>query len=449
MSTLLPNSTTETEEVPIDGAELDDETLQPKTRDKGAMWRALRHRNYRLFFSGQIISLVGSWMTQLAMSWLVYRLTKSPLLLGVVGFAGQIPTFFISPFAGVWLDRQNRHRVLVFTQTLAMIQSLALAFLAIAGLIQIWHIIALAIFQGLINAFDMPARQAFVVEMVEDRADLNNAIALNSSMVNMARLVGPALAGLVIARTNEGFCFLIDGLSYIAVIGSLLMMRVKPHVQKARTESALQSLKSGLNYINNFKPIRSILLMMGFISLTGMSYMTLMPVIVGNLHGTAGTQGTLMMGSGVGALAGALYLASKKNILGLGGTLVRAPAVLGIGLFALAWSHSVWLSFLILMVTGCGTIGQITASNTLVQTLVDEDKRSRVMSFFTVAFLGMSPFGSLLAGSVAHRFGVSHALEAAAACCLLASFWFSSQLPELREQARPRMEKLGILSSES
>ncbi len=447
MSTLQPNATTETEEAPIDGAELEDDVAQPNNtkREKGAIWRALRHRNYRLFFFGQIISLVGSWMTQLAMSWLVYRLTKSPLLLGLTGFAGQIPTFVIAPFAGVWLDRQNRHRVLVCTQTLAMIQSLALAALAITGIIQIWHIIALAVFQGLVNAFDMPARQAFVVEMVEDRADLNNAIALNSSMVNPARLIGPALAAVVIARSNEGYCFLIDGLSYIAVIGSLLMMRIKPREIKVRTESALQSLRGGLQYINEFKPIRAILLSLAFISLTGMSYMTLMPVIVGNLHGNAGTQGTLMIGSGIGALSGALYLASKKNVLGLGQTLIRAPAMLGLGLFALSLSHSVWLSFLVLMLTGCGTIGQITASNTLVQTLVEEDKRSRVMSFYTVAFLGMSPFGSLLAGALTHRFGVESTLKMASVCCLLASLWFSTQLPALRQQARPRLEKLGIL----
>lgn len=452
MSTLQPNATTETEEAPVDGAELEDDAPQPSSvkREKGAIWRALRHRNYRLFFLGQIVSLVGSWMTQLAMSWLVYRLTNSALLLGLTGFAGQIPTFVIAPFAGVWLDRQNRHRVLVCTQALAMIQSLALAALAIAGIIQIWHIIALAVFQGFINAFDMPARQAFVVEMVEDRADLNNAIALNSSMVNMARLVGPALAGVIIARSNEGYCFLVDGLSYIAVIASLLMMRLTPREIKPRTESAWQSLRGGLNYINTFKPIRSILLMLAFVSLTGISYMTLLPVIIGQvLHGNAGTQGTLMMGSGVGALAGALYLASKKNVLGLGRTLVRAPAMLGLGIFSLSLSQSVGLSFLILMVTGCGTIGLITASNTLVQTLVDEDKRSRVMSFFTMAFLGMSPFGSLLSGALAHRFGVARTLQFASVCCLLASLWFSTQLPGLRQQARPRLEKLGILPAKS
>ena len=449
MSIIQPNATTEAEELPIDGAELGDATLLPKARDKGVMWRALRHRNYRLFLGGQIVSLVGSWMTQLAMSWLVYRLTGSPLLLGLTGFAGQIPTFLIAPFAGVWLDRQNRHRVLICTQTLAMIQSLALAFLAIAGVIQIWHILVLALFQGFINAFDMPARQAFVVEMVEERADLTNAIALNSSMVNVARLIGPALAAVVIAKSNEGYCFLIDGLSYIAVIASLLMMRIKPREVVLRSESAWQSLRSGLSYINDFKPIRAILLTLAFLSLTGTSYMTLMPVIVHNLHGTSGTQGTLMIGSGLGALSGALYLASRKSVVGLGQTLVRAPILLGLGIFALSLSHSIWLSFFILMATGCGTIGQITASNTLVQTLVEEDKRSRVMSFFTVAFLGMSPFGSLLAGALTHRFGIETTLKMASVCCLLAALWFSTQLPTLRQQARPRLEKLGILPSQS
>lgn len=439
------DSAVETEEVSVN---LD--VVENAPPAKTSLWRALRHRNYRLFISGQIVSLVGSWMTQLAMSWLVYRLTGSALLLGVVGFASQIPTFFISPFAGVWLDRQNRHRVLVVTQTLAMLQSLALAALAISGRIQIWHIVALALVQGFINAFDMPARQAFVVEMIDDRADLNNAIALNSSMVNMARLVGPALAGVVIARQGEGFCFLIDGLSYIAVIASLLMMRIEPRAFKAKSESAWRSLQSGLVYINDFKPIRATLLTLAFLSLTGMSYMTLMPVIIRQLlHGDASTQGTLMIGSGIGALAGALYLASRKNVIGLGNILAGAPLLLGMGIFALSWSHSVALSFVILMFASCGTIGQITASNTLIQTLVEEDKRSRVMSFFTVAFLGMSPFGSLLAGFMTHRLGIHATLELASISCFLAALWVWTHLKVLRRQARPRLETLGILPLEN
>lgn len=447
MATLQSDPSTRADDLAIqEEAPLQSAARTPKT----SIWRALQHRNYRLFFSGQIVSLAGSWMTQLAMSWLVYRLTKSVLLLGVIGFVGQIPSFFIAPFAGVWLDRQNRHRVLIFTQALAMAQSLALAALFFLGVRQVEAYVALAGVQGLINAFDMPARQAFVVEMVDDRVDLNNAIALNSSMVNMARLVGPALAGVLIRYVGEGFCFLIDGLSYIAVIASLMMMRIAPRPIEIRTENAWQSLRGGLNYIITFQPIRAVLLLLAFTSLTGISYVTLVPVIVRDvLNGNAGTQGLLMVGSGIGALTGALYLASRKSVVGLGNTLIRAPLMLGIGLMALAFSRNEWLSFFILMLTGGGTIGLVTAGNTLVQTLVEDSKRSRVMSFFTVAFMGMSPFGSLLAGSMAHRFGVPNTLLMGAACCAMAALWFALQLPELRRLARPRLITLGILAAES
>ena len=290
----------------------------------GAMGRALKHRNYRLFFVGQGISLVGTWLTRVATAWLVYRLTGSPLLLGIVGFAGQIPTFLLAPFAGVLVDRWNRHRVLVVTQVLAMVQSALLAWFALRGTITVWHVLALSAFQGLINAFDTPARQAFVVEMVEAREDLANAIALNSSMVNGARLIGPSVAGVLIALVGEGWCFAIDALSYVAVIASLLAMRLQPRAAAARApKRVLVELREGFRYAASFAPIRAILLLLAFVSLTGIPYTVLMPIFASQvLHGGPHTLGILMAATGVGAVAGALWLASRTTVLGLGRTLV-------------------------------------------------------------------------------------------------------------------------------
>ncbi|MBV8673659.1 MAG: MFS transporter, partial [Acidobacteriaceae bacterium] len=287
----------------------------PARRDFSHAWRALRHRNFRLFFGGQSISLVGTWMTRIATSWLVYRLTKSSLLLGTVSFAGQIPTFLLAPFAGVWVDRLDRRQVLICTQLLAMLQSLALAFLTLSHRITIHDILALSVFQGAINAFDMPGRQAFMVQMVEDRADLSNAIAINSSMVNLARLIGPSLAGIVIAATNEGWCFLIDGISYIAVIISLLLMQV--HVEQVRraADSMLAQMREGWDYVSTFIPVRSILTLFALVSLMGMPYVVLMPVFAAQvLKGGPHTLGFLMGAAGVGALISALSLVIRKSV---------------------------------------------------------------------------------------------------------------------------------------
>ena len=358
--------------------------------------RALHSRNFRLFFSGQTVSLVGTWMTRIATAWLVYRLTGSALLLGVVSFAGQIPAFFLAPPAGVWVDRWNRHRTLVVTQMLSMVQSFALAVLALTGIIQVWDIIALALFQGIINAFDMPARQAFVIQMVERREDLGNAIALNSSMVNLARLVGPAIAGVVIAAVGEGWCFLIDGVSYMAVIASLLAMRVATGQPRPRRRKAWQEFSEGWHYVRDSKAIRSMLLIMGLVSLFGMPYTVLMPIFASRmLHGGANTLGFLMSASGVGALAGALILALRKTVLGLGRRIVISTAIFGAALIGFALSHALWLSLVLLPFAGFGMMQQMAASNTILQTIVDDDKRGRVMSFYAMAFQGMAPFGSL------------------------------------------------------
>ncbi|HEY4394545.1 MAG TPA: MFS transporter [Polyangia bacterium] len=417
--------------------------------------RALRHRNYRLFFVGQGISLIGTWLTRVATSWLVYRLTGSALMLGVIGFAGQIPTFFLAPVAGVWVDRWNRHRTLVVTQVLAMLQSGLLAALAwwhpaIAGTTiartTIAGIAALSVFQALINAFDMPARQAFVVQMVEDRADLPNAIALNSSMVNAARLIGPSVAGILIALFGEGWCFAIDAASYLAVIASLLAMRLEPRPTAPRKTRVSAELVEGLRYVVGHLPIRSVLLLLAVVSLMGMPYAVLMPIEATSvLHGQADTLGFLMAASGAGALGGALYLASRTSVLGLGRVIGVSAAIFGASLIGFALSHTLWLSLVLMVPTGMGMMVQMAASNTIVQTLVDEDKRGRVMSFFAMAFFGTVPFGSLLAGSLAQRIGAPRTIGLGGIVCVVGAALFFRALPEIRRHARPTYQRLGIL----
>jgi len=422
------------------------ETTSSATRNWMFALRALRSRNYRLFFTGQSISLIGTWMTQVATSWLVYRLTGSAWLLGVVGFASRIPTFFLAPFAGVWVDRWNRHRTLVVTQILSMLQSFALAGLALAGIITIREVIWLGLAQGVINAIDMPARQAFVIQMVEDRADLGNAIALNSSMVNAARLLGPSIAGVIIAAVGEGYCFLIDGFSYLAVIASLLAMRIPPRQPRSAEKAVWHELKEGWNYVTHFLPIRSILLLLALISLVGMQYTVLMPIFAGQvLHGGAHTLGFLMGASGVGALAGAMFLATRKNVLGLGRMVPLAAAGFGTGLIALGLSRFLWLSLLLMLWIGGAMMIQMAASNTILQTIVEDDKRGRVMSFYSMAFLGMAPFGSLLAGALAHQIGAPRTVMVSGTICIAGAAWFASQLSTIRELVRPIYRTLGII----
>jgi MFS family permease len=409
-------------------------------------WRALRHRNFRLFFGGQSISLIGTWMTRLATSWLVYRLTGSAFLLGIVGFSGQIPTFLLAPFAGVWVDRLNRQHVLIVTQALAMLQSFALAFLTLTKHITVHEIILLSAMQGMINAFDMPGRQAFLVEMVEDRQDLGNAIALNSSMVNMARLVGPSLAGMVIAVSGEGSCFLIDGVSYLAVIASLFAMRLKPAAVKRATTSMLVQLREGWDYVAGFAPIRTILTLFALVSLMGWPFTILMPIFASKiLKGGAHTLGFLMGAVGVGALISALSLAVRKNVLGLGRMIYISTALFGVSLIFFGMSRNIWVSLVMMLFCGFGMMQQMAASNTIIQTIVDEDKRGRVMSFYTVAFVGMAPFGSLLAGAMAHAVGAPRTVMLSGACCIAGAVWFFTRLKSIRKLIRPIYVNLGIL----
>jgi MFS family permease len=385
-------------------------------------------------------------MQRIAMSWLVYRLTGSVFLLGVVGFAGQIPAFILAPFAGVITDRLNRYHILILTQIAAMIQAMIMTFLFFIGAIEVWNIIALSIFLGCINAFDMPARQSLVVDMIDKREHLGNAIALNSSMVNSARLIGPSVAGILISLTGEGVCFLLNGLSYIVVIVFLFMMRISPKKQKAPDTQIFNEFKEGFKYTFGFKPIAFIVLLLGLVSLMGMPYTVLMPVFAKSiLHGGPHTFGFLMGASGIGALAGAIYMASRKSVLGLGKIVPLFAAVFGLGLIAFALSHFFFLSMALMLVTGFGMILQMTSSNTILQTIVDDDKRGRVMSFYGMAFMGTAPFGSLLAGVLASHIGAPNTLIIGGASCIIGAIVFARKLPEIKKLVHPIYVRLGII----
>ena len=408
--------------------------------------RALRHRNYRLFFSGQSISLVGTWITRVATSWLVYRLTGSELLLGVVGFCGQIPTMLLAPFAGVLVDRWDRHRLLVLTQAASMLQSLVLAVLTLRHEITVPWLLGLQIVQGVINAFDTPARQAFVVEMVEDRADLANAIALNSSMVNGSRIIGPSIGGLLIAAVGEGWCFLADAVSYLFVIASLLMMRL-PSARSARVEArVLEELRVGYRYVRESAPIRTALVVLAIVSTMAMPYTVLMPAYAAEvLHGGPNTLGLLMTASGVGALGGGLYLASRQSVVGLGRVAAYSTLIFGAGLVAFAFTTSLWVALAVLPFVGAGFMVEMAATNTVLQTLVTDDLRGRVMAFYTMAFFGTAPLGSLLAGLAADRIGARWTIAAGGVISLAAGCWLVSRLPALRAIVRPIYIERGIL----
>lgn len=414
------------------------------------LMRALRHRNYRLFFGGQGISLIGTWMQQIATSWLVYRLTESPFLLGIASFATNAPVLLVAPFAGYFADRWNRHRLLVIIQIAAMIQALILAGLVLTDSITVWQIIVLSLLLGVINAFDMPIRQAFVVQMIEDRNDLTNAIALNSTMFNSARLIGPAIAGLMIAAVGEGLVFLINGLSYIAVIMALLAM--KPVAQEMRQvgSSMIQSVKEGFRYSFGFPPIRALLSLLGLVSLVGVPYYVLMPIFARDiLHGDSDTMGFLVGASGIGALIGAIMLASRKDARGLGKVIAIAACIFGAGLVGLSFSREVWLSMLIMMFTGFGMITQMASSNTVLQTIVDDDKRGRVMSIYTMSVRGVAPFGSLLAGALAASIGAPNTFLLGGLCCIIGGLFFARYLPEMRKYIRPIYVKKGIVPAPS
>ena len=399
-----------------------------------------------MFFYGQSLSLIGTWMQRLAVGWLVYRMTNSALWLGVVSFAGQIPCFFLAPFGGVAADRYRKQTLLIITQILSMLQALVLALLVLTDTTVIWHLIILNISLGVINAFDMPTRQAFVVEMVEKREDLGNAIALNSSMVNVARLLGPSIAGLLVATVGEGVCFLVNAASYFAVIISLFLMKVNPAKARLEKATALQQITGGLRYAFGFAPIKYIILLLAVVSITGMPYVVLMPIFARDvLHGGPSTLGFLMGASGFGALIGAGYLARRKTVLGLGKIIALSACLFGAGIIGFSLSTLMWVSMLFVLLTGLGMMILMASANTILQTIVEDDMRGRIMSFYAVAFLGVAPFGSLLAGSLAHRIGATRTLLMGGVCCILGSVLFAIKLPSIRKIARPVYVKKGII----
>lgn len=408
--------------------------------------RALRHRNYRLFFGGQGISLIGTWMQQVALGWLVYRLTSSAFLLGFVGFAGQLPTFVLASFAGVLADRWNRLRLLIVIQTLCAVQAATLALLTFTGHIAIWHIIALSACMGILTAFDVPTRQSLISEMVDAKDDLGNAIALNSFMFNGARLIGPAIAGMLLTVVSEGVCFLLNALSFAAVIGALAAMRITPRPRKSSPQNLIRGLQEGYRYVFGFAPIRYIILNLALLSLVGISYPVLMPIFAKDiLRGGPHTLGFLVSSAGVGALMSAVYLASRGSVIGLGRIIVAAMSICGVSLIFFSLSRHVGFSLFMMLCTGFGVMSVITSSNTILQTITDEDKRGRVMSLYTMAFLGMSPFGSLLLGSLAGSIGAPHAVTVAGICCIVSSYIFMTRLSNFRRLIRPVYVNKGII----
>jgi len=400
--------------------------------------RALRSRNYRLFFAGQGISLIGTWMQRTAMGWFVYRITDSALLLGSVDFAGQLAAVAVGPVAGMVADNVDRRRLIVITQILAMVQATTLAVLVLTDTIQVWHLFALGIMLGIINGFDMPARQALVVELIDDKADLPNAIALNSTIFNGARLIGPSVAGFLVLVVGEGVCFAINAASYVAVLAALLAMRLTPRERPAQTRRLMSGLKEGLRYALRSVPIRNALLLNGIMNLAGTPYMALMPVIAKTvLKGGPQTMGALVSSAGVGALCGAIYLASRRGTSGLPRLMVVACTSFSLGIILLSQSRWLLVSMALMVFAGFGMIVQIASANTLIQTAVDDDKRGRVMSLHMISFMGTAPFGSLWGGAAATHIGAPTTLLIGGCICLLGALLFATQLPRMIEAERP------------
>jgi len=409
------------------------------------MFRSLEHRNYRLFFTGQSISLIGTWMQRIALPWLVYHMTGSPFLLGLVGFAGQIPTFLLSPVAGVVVDRFSRYKVLLITQILSLVQASILAALALTGAIQIWHIVLLSIIFGCINAFDTPSRHSFVIEMVEKKETLGNAIALNSLMFNGARLIGPSIAGVMLATTGEGVCFLINAISYLFVIGSLLMMHIPKKEFPRKETKMLKELKEGFNYTFGFLPIKHIIILLAIINLMGSSYQVLMPVLAKEvLHGGSDTFGFLMAAAGFGALIGAAYLASRESVLRLGRIIPSAATVFGAGLVALAFTNIFSVTMGLMFIIGFGLMLNTASCNTILQTITSDQMRGRVMSFYTMAIMGTAPFGSLLAGSLARLIGTQYTILIGGVSCIAGALVFYKKLPRLKTIVKPIYDRLAL-----
>jgi len=410
------------------------------------IFRSLKYKNYRLFFGGQSISLIGTWMQRLAMPWLVYHITGSVFLLGVVSFAGQIPTFLLAPFAGVITDRFSRYKVLLITQIISLVQAFVLAIFALSGSIQLWHIVGLSVLLGCVNAFDVPSRHSFVLEMVEKKEDLGNAIALNSMMFNSARLIGPSIAGLILATAGEGICFLINAISYIFVIISLLMMKVRPREIPQKEHHMFKEIREGLDYTFGYAPIKHLILLLGIVSLMGSTYTVLMPVFAKEvLHGGSDTFGFLMGAAGLGALLGAVYLASRESLIKLGRLIPAAAALFGTGLIVMSFLKIFPVTLILMVLVGLGMMLHTASSNTIIQTITDDDKRGRVMGFYTMAIMGTAPFGSLLSGFLAKTIGTPETILVGGVSCVIGALFFLRKLPELKNIVHPVYIKMGII----
>ena len=407
--------------------------------------RAFRHRNFRLFLSGQVCALIGYWMQNIALGWLLYRLTGSVTLLGILGFAGSLPILLLAPFAGLWSDRFNLHRMMFTTQILEMVQAAVLTALALSGAIEPWHIIVLSMLLGVLVAIELPVRHAYLLELIGSKADLPNAIAMTSLMANCGRLVGPTLAGLVIAWFSEALCFLLNTLSYIAVLVTFLLIRVTPSRRPASHPPMWQDMREGVAYIWNSVPIRLLLMLLMLVGMLATPYITLMPALVREVfQGGADQMGFLVGAGGLGAVAGTLYLASRPNVRGLIRLLTLASLAVGIALMMLARSTTMWIALPLLGVIGFGILITSVSVNMILQTIVDDDKRGRVMSFYTVAFLGVAPVGSLAAGAIAGVIGVSHTLFIGGAACAAGALYLAYKRPQIREHIRPIYARLGI-----
>jgi MFS family permease len=408
--------------------------------------RAFRHRNFRLFFYGQSLSLIGTWIQQIAMAWLVYRMTGSAFLLGLAAFAGQIPILLLAPLGGIWADRYDRRKLLMATQALAMAQALALALLTYTGLIQVWHIIAMAAALGVIMAFDTPLRQTFVPQMVPSKEDLPAAIAFNGFMQNTGRMIGPTIAGMLLVYFSEAFCFLVNGVSKIAVIIAIVQMNVAPNVRTPGKASLLRGLAEGIRYAWDLVPIRLLLPMMALISFMATPYQTLLPIFAKEIFGGgAHTLGFLMGAAGFGSVLAPVYLASRREVRGLTRLVLGGMLLTGATLMLFAYSQLLWLSMVMIALTGLGIIMAVQAISTIFQTIVDDEMRGRIMSLFTVAFLGVSPVGSLAAGALAAAIGAEHTLFVGGACCVIGGIVLWRQLPRLRANIRPIYIRLGII----
>ncbi len=407
--------------------------------------RALRHRNFRLFLSGQVCALIGYWMQSIAQGWLLYKMTGSATLLGILGFASSLPILLLSPFAGLWSDRVNLHRAMFATQILEMLQAITVAALAVAGILAPWHLITLSMILGILVAIELPVRHAYMLELIDDKADLPNAIAVTSLMANCGRLVGPALAGIVIASLSESACFVINALTYTAVMISFMMIKVTPTARAPNTTPMLQGMREGISYVWHSLPIRSLLLLLTAVGFLGTPYINLMPVLTREVFNVGAREMGFMIGAaGLGAVSGTLYLATRPSVRGLVRLLTGTAFAAGVSLALVAHVKIVWLTLPLLAITGFGILATSVSVNMIVQTIVDDDKRGRVMALYTASFMGMAPFGALAAGALADVIGVAATLTISGACCALGALALASRHTQIREELREAYARLGI-----